>query len=330
MLARMMQMILAVLKGVFTGLFRRIVRGRTQPSWSFGFEMAVAVQRAVVALMARLRGAALRRISGGGLAPSPAVAELPFERVSSPVRGAWIRPLGGGAEGGVVLFLHGGGYVVGSVDSHHDLAGRLVLAGGFDLFSLEYRLAPEHPHPTALEDALAAYRWLLELGHSAARLAIAGDSAGGGLTTALLVSIRDAGLPMPAAAALVCPWVDLSLSLPSIEANAGTDYLEAWVLKIWAADYAAGAALDGPTLSPLHADLAGLPPLLIQVGEAEILRDDGVELAAKAGKAGVDVTLEREPEMPHDWHMLARIDARGAKSIEDLAAFLRQHLDGGA
>jgi monoterpene epsilon-lactone hydrolase len=317
----MFRLILAMLGGIIAGTFRRLSRGPTQPSWSYLFDVMISGQRALLGHMSTLSGAALRKVSAGGMAASKEVAALGFDRVSEPVRGAWIRP-NGGAGAGTLLFLHGGGYVVGSIESHHEFAGRLAMASGLDVFTLDYRLAPEHPHPAAVEDAAAAWHWLLEQGHAPEHMVVAGDSAGGGLTAALLLKLREQGAPLPAAAGLVCPWVDLTLSHPSIEGNLASDMLSRGPLEIWSRDYSGGADPASPLISPLNADLAGLPPMLVQVGDAEVLRDEGVAFASKAEKAGVDVQLSRWPEMPHDWHMMANMDPRGGEAITELGEYL--------
>jgi monoterpene epsilon-lactone hydrolase len=324
--APMFGLISALLRGALAGLWHRLIHGPTLPSWSFKFDLTVWVQRAVVRHIATMSGLALRRISAQGGSVSAPVAELIFIAVDSPIPGAWIRPVAGDGRG-VVLFLHGGGYVIGSVESHRDFAGRMVIAGGFDVFSLEYRLAPEHPHPAALEDAIAAYRWLLAEGHDPTQICVAGDSAGGGLATALLIALRDAGDPLPAGAGLVCPWVDLTSSQPSIESNAHTDYLSHAVLDKWSREYAGAADRSLPLISPVEGDLSGLPPLLIQVGNAEILRDEGVLLSRRVRDAGGKTELVRFPEMPHDWHLMANVEPRGQRAIAELAVYLRRTLD---
>lgn len=320
----MFKLFATMLVGMLGGALRRMLRGPTQPSWSFLFDVMVSGQRKALGLMSSLSGPALRRISAGGLPPSKEVAALGLDRIAEPVIGGWIRT--GGESRGVVLFLHGGGYVVGSIESHHDFAGRLALASGLDVFTLEYRLAPEHPHPAALDDAVAAWSWLLAQGHAPERIVVAGDSAGGGLSAALLLRLRDEGGPMPAAAGLVCPWVDLTCSSPSIDANVASDMLSRAPLEGWAKDYAGSADPASPLISPLHGNLSGLPPLLIQVGDAEILRDEGVELAERARRAGVDVKLVRWPEMPHDWHMMSNIEPRGVEAISELGDYLRERV----
>jgi acetyl esterase/lipase len=237
--------------------------------------------------------------------------------------GEWLIPAGAAADR-CVYYLHGGGYVCGSCATHRAVVGRIAGAAGVPVFSLEYRLAPEHPCPAAVVDAWMGYWWLLEQGFSPHHIVLAGDSAGGGLALALLVALRDAGLPMPAGAALLSPWVDLALTAPSLTMNEGTDYLNLAILDASAAMYLAGRSADEPLASPLYADLRRLPPLLVQVGTAEMLLDDGVRLAERGAAAGVDVTLERWDDMVHVWHFMFLIEPRARQAIRSIARFVQR------
>ncbi|BCJ48413.1 alpha/beta hydrolase [Actinoplanes ianthinogenes] len=198
----------------------------------------------------------------------------------------------------VVLYLHGGGYVVGSHRTGARLASALVARTGGTGYSLDYRLAPEHPYPGAVEDALAAYREVL-VTTAASDIVVAGDSAGGGLTVALLVAAREAGLPQPAAAAVFSPWADLTLTGESLRTRAGADPLFDVPALRWYADHYAPTAAAARAASPIFADLSGLAPLLVQVGGDELLLDDAVRLAARAAADDVEVTLEVGPGLPH-------------------------------
>lgn len=224
----------------------------------------------------------------------------------------------------VVLYLHGGGYVSGSPATHLAVTARLAQEAGARLLSLDYRLAPEHPFPAALEDAWAAYWWLLTEQHVASsQIVVAGDSAGGGLTLALLLALRDAGMPLPAGAVGLSPWLDLTLSGATLTANAATDYLNRDVLHASAQMYSHGHALDDPLLSPLYADLHGLPPLLIQAGGAEMLLDDSRRFAARAQAAGVAVELSIFPHMVHVWHFTWRLEAQARRALAQIGEFVR-------
>lgn len=238
------------------------------------------------------------------------------------MRAEWIHPENADRDR-AILFLHGGGYMVGSIDSHRDLATRIAKAANIPALTIDYRRAPEHPFPAALDDALYAYRWLVgEGGFAADKLAIVGDSAGGGLTLATALALRDAGEPMPGALAAMSPWVDLACDTPSLVGS--TDPLmQPGPVKLMAMAFLAGQDPRSPRISPLFADLAGLPRTLIQVGGAEGLRDDGERFAARAKAAGVDVTLEVWDDMFHAWQLFAVMLDDGQRAIERIGAFLR-------
>jgi len=233
--------------------------------------------------------------------PLPGVTATPVDAGGVPA--TWFSATGG-AAGRIVLYLHGGGYVMGSVRSHRPLLERLALAVQGRVLALDYRLAPEAPFPAAVEDACAAWHWLLASGAAPERIAVAGDSAGGGLAVALLVALRDARVALPACAVSISPWTDMTASGPSMHTRAARDpMVQRAALLAIAATYLDGAAPETPLASPLNAELDGLPPLLIQVGDAETLLDDSTRLAARLEAAGVDVTLEVWDDMIHVWHL---------------------------
>jgi monoterpene epsilon-lactone hydrolase len=226
----------------------------------------------------------------------------------------------------VILYLHGGAYVIGSINTHRELASRLTRAAAARVLVIDYRLGPEHPHPAAVDDAVAAYRWLLSQGVSPARISVGGDSAGGGLTVATLVAVRDAGLPMPAAGVCLSPWVDLEGIGESMTTKAAVDPMvqRDGLLKM-AAAYLGGQSPRTPLASPLYANLSGLPPLLIQVGTAETLLDDSTRLAERARKAGVQVTLEPWEDMIHVFQAFASMLPEGRQAIEGIGEFVRKN-----
>jgi acetyl esterase/lipase len=262
-------------------------------------------------------------------APLPVPADVACE----PLRAAglaaeWIRPVDA-PRNAALLYLHGGGYVIGSINTHRAHIATLAQAAGMPSLAIEYRLAPECPFPAAVEDATAAYRWLLAQGIAPERLAIAGDSAGGGLTIATLVALRDAGDQLPAAAVCFSPWVDLEGVGESMTARAAADPIiqKPGMLRL-AVAYLGGKDPRTPLGAPLYADLGGLPPLLVQVGEAETLYDDAVRLVDRARAAGVAATLEAWPEMIHVWQLFAPMLPEGRQAVTDAGRFLATHVRG--
>jgi monoterpene epsilon-lactone hydrolase len=230
-----------------------------------------------------------------------------------------------GAHGdGVILYLHGGGYVVGSARTGANLAAPIARRTGIPAVSLDYRLAPENPFPAAVEDALAAYRELLESGRD---VVLAGDSAGGGLAIATMVAIGRAGLPQPAAAVVFSPWVDLSLSGVSIDARGELDPLFTRAhVREYADHYLAGQAPRNELASPLFADLTGLPPLLIQVGSYEVLLDDALRLAVRAAECEVDVSLDVAAGAPHVYQYFEGALDEADEALDRTAGFLARRL----
>lgn len=233
-----------------------------------------------------------------------------------------------GADAGrVILFLHGGGYVICSPRTHRDMICRITRASSARALSLEYRLAPEHPHPAALEDALAAYRWLLDTGTPPSKIAVMGDSAGGGLTLSLLQALRDRALPLPACAVCLSPWADLTCSSSSFRKNSRKDpLLPARVVPDFARMYAPDGDLAQPSVSPLYGDFTGLPPLLIHVGTDEILLDDSTGVAEKAARDGASVELKIWPNMIHVFQALAFMHPAARQSIREIGAFVARHI----
>lgn len=245
---------------------------------------------------------------------------------SGGVKGEWVRT-NVSVPDAALLYVHGGGYLIGSSKSHRHMVGALSVESGLPVFSADYRLAPEHPFPAALDDAVAAYKGLLDKGIASARLAIAGDSAGGGLTIATLVALRDRGLPLPACAVAISPWCDLSQGGEAYRARAKRDpIVSKGGLDKMAAAYLNGADPKTPLASPVFADLKGLPPLLIQVGTEEALYDDALTLKARAESAGVEVSLESWGGMIHVWHIFHPILSEGRDAIARIGRFLKARI----
>jgi epsilon-lactone hydrolase len=238
----------------------------------------------------------------------------------------WIAAPGASDEQ-VIYWLHGGGYCIGSVNTHRGLLARTSAAARARVFAIDYRLAPEDPFPAAVEDAVAGYLWLLSTGVDPAQLVIGGDSAGGGLAAATLVALNEDGKPLPAGAVLISPWTDLALTGESLSSKAEADPMitNDGIARVRDA-YVDSWDQNDPLISPIYADLSGLPPLLIQVGENEVLLDDSTRLAERAEAAGVDASLEVWPEMIHVWHFFAGMLPEGQQAIDRIGEWVRQRL----
>ena len=256
--------------------------------------------------------------------------ELPedavFEQVGAGgVSAEWISTPGV-AEDRVVMYLHGGGYMIGSMRTHRSPLSYLSRVSDARVLGLNYRLAPEHPFPAAVEDSVAAYRWLLAEGVSPRRIAIGGDSCGGGLTIATLVALKYFGDPLPAAGISHSGWTDLAHTGDTFETNAEEDPLiDKEMLEGMAAAYLGDRSRTTPLASPYYADLQGLPPLLVQVGTAEVLLDDSLRLADRAKEAGVDVTLEVWDDMPHVWQAFASFLPEAREALDHCGQFVQKH-----
>jgi acetyl esterase/lipase len=224
-----------------------------------------------------------------------------------------------------LLYLHGGGYVIGSLDSHRHLVAEAGRAVGSWALALDYRLAPEHPFPAAVDEAIAGYRFLLARDYPPGRIAIAGDSAGGGLVVSAMVAIRDAGLPPPACGWCISPWVDMEAAGETMTTRGAVDPMvqRAGILDM-ARLYLNGADPHSPLAAPIYADLTGLAPLLIQVGASETLLDDALRLAKTTGAADVRVDLQIWPEMVHVWHLFHPELKAGLRAIEEGGSFVRR------
>ncbi len=274
-----------------------------------------------------LRGGSLEQVraardkSSKRMFPAPpGVSVQPAQLGGCP--GEWLRPAGAAANT-VLLYLHGGAYITGSCHTHRGLAGHLAQSAGLDCFLLDYRLAPEHPFPAAVEDAQAAYL-ALHNQDPARTIVLAGDSAGGGLALALALRLRDAGHAAPGAMALLSPWTDLTLSLPTHQSKAAKDpfFPDSTTLSMAAQLYAASSDLTQPLVSPHFAALHDLPPTLIHVGEHEALLGDAQALAAKLQAAGTSVQLQEFQGMWHVWQIFAGRFAEADASVKQLGAFL--------
>ncbi len=291
-------------------------------------EAELAAIRAMLASGTRPADLAGRRQRLDGLT---ARFEMPADVIVEPVdangvQAEWTRtPAADPAR--VILFLHGGGYVAGSIQSHRHMLAQAGREAGTRTLALAYRLAPEHPFPAALDDALTGYRFLLAQGFRPENIVLAGESAGGGLAIATLVSLRDAGTALPACAWCSSPWADLEMSGGTMETKSDVDPLiQAPYLRELAAAYLNGQDPRMPLASPIHADLRGLPPLLIQAGSDETLLDDAIRLAGVAAAADVRTTLQVWPHMIHAWHLFYTELADGRRSLAEMGTFVRATL----
>lgn len=258
----------------------------------------------------------------------PAAGDIKFEEVDSAgLRGEWSIAPGSDASR-VLLFFHGGGYCSGSILSHRRLVTEAGRASKTRTLAIQYRLAPEHPFPAALDDTLAAWSFLRQSGIAARHIVVGGDSAGVGLTIALINRLRDAGEPTPGCAWLLSPWTDLTLSGSTLATKDAVDPIihRAYLAELIEAYLPAGVDRKDPRVSPLYADLKSFPPTLIQVGACETLLDDSTRFAAVAGSANVDVTLEIWPDMIHAWPMWNAHLAAGRRALANAGEFIRRHL----
>lgn len=304
--------------------FRRLFKGPLHPGWTYRFEAAAEVVRNGVASGIDLPVAELRRdMISARIHPSiwKAVRHERTEFAGRPAEtftpSAWTR------DDPTILYFHGGGYIVCSPATHRDLISRIAVAAGARAIAIDYRKAPEHPFPLPIDDCEAAYRALLDAGTPPNKIFVAGDSAGGGLTMAVLLRARDAGLPMPRAAVLLSPWVDLECVGESIRENARFDYLPPAGLPMSSDHYLQGADRRHPHASPIHADLRGLPPLLIQTGGAELFLSENRRLAEALRSAAVDVVHRVEAGMVHVYPAFASFVPECAPAIDEIGAFVR-------
>ncbi|WP_054693055.1 alpha/beta hydrolase [Syntrophomonas palmitatica] len=226
----------------------------------------------------------------------------------------------------VMLYFHGGGYVSGTCQSHRAIVAKFVRRSGLPALLFEYRLAPEHPFPAALDDAVIAYSWLLDQGISSSNIALLGDSAGGGLVLATLLALRDKGISLPAAAAVYSPVTDYTCSGESYRTNAKVCLSPKGIAPAFARHYAGDLDPGLPYISPLFGDLHGLPPLLILVGSDETLLDDATRFAAKAKACGVDVTLRIEPGMFHCYPAMAPLFPEATRAMKEICRFIQLKL----
>lgn len=256
-----------------------------------------------------------RRNMEAGIGAFPSDISIELKAVDAHgVKGEW-QWMAGTATDAAMLYVHGGGYAIGSITTHRSMTSSIAKDLKGRVLSLDYRLAPEHPCPAAVEDALSAYRFLLDQGVKPAKTVIAGDSAGGGLTIATLQAIRDAGLPLPAGGWCISPWTDMTGTSGTMTSKAEEDLMISREALLEFADAYTGGDRNNPKATVLNASFKDLPPLFIQVGSAEILLGDALALAAKAAEANVPVTLETWPNMPHVFQMFGPMLSEGRDAL---------------
>lgn len=307
---------------------RRKVQGPLRPSWDPTFEALAELFHQGSMRITRLPLEAQRRSTQSvmlGFPSSPLYQETTFEKVSAGgVPAEWFKRADSGER--TILYLHGGGYGLGTIDTHRDLIARVCRSSRASALAVEYRLAPEHPFPAQLEDAATAYLWLLQRGIDPRHIVIAGDSAGGGLTLSLLVKLRDEAFPLPAAAVCLSPWVDLEGLGESIDVNHRFDYISRRALAQYRKRFVDDENVRHPLAAPLYAELHRLPPLLVQVGSAEVLLDDSRRIVERARHAGVDVKLRIWEDMIHVWQLFAFLVPQGSAAIDEIGAFILEHV----
>jgi monoterpene epsilon-lactone hydrolase len=302
---------------------RRLFRGARRSDWSWTMEVVAACAKEVLRRVERLPDAAAQRRAL--TMPQPAPRNLRAEPIDAGgVPASWLIPQNDAGEA-IVYYLHGGGYIFQPRQPDY-LAGQVAQAAHSRTLTLSYRLSPEHPFPAAVEDALAGYRFLLNQGISPSRLAVAGDSAGGGLALALLLSLRDAREPLPALAILLSPWVDMECQGGSMTTNEPYDYLSQQMTLLWAGWYLGDADPRDPLASPINARLDGLPPLYIQAGGAEILIDQIKAFEVQAKADGARIQLEVWKNMIHDFQAFNTLIPEGRQAIERIGEVFMQHI----
>ena len=322
----MLRLLGILIATLFTTICARFRRGPARPSWGFQFEWVVAFLRRDFQESAAWSYAELRRDLNGRRYPGQSQKRVERMReLLGGVPAVWFSPRD--PKPGVVLFFHGGSYIFGSVETTHaEMAASLAERSGHEVVGIEYRLAPEHPYPAALEDALAAFDALVASGTEARQIVVAGDSAGGNLALSLELALRDRGSSQARAALLISPWLDLTASRPSCRKGDAVDYGQTSFLLKHARDFAGGVPLDDPRISPINAELTGLAPIFVLAGSAERLFDECAELVALAQRAGVVAELCVAEDMPHNPPAMASFHPNAADAFEKCGQFVAEQL----
>jgi len=304
---------------------RRLLKGARFPNWNWTLESSTyfTKQQTKIAFdMLDIEDG--REYEDSFMFASPALAKVKIEPVTAPVKGHWVQPKAA-MRPVTVLYLHGGGYAYYS-RAHHNLIALVTLSVGSRTFALDYRLTPEHAFPAQLEDAMAAYRWLIQSGVEPGNLVVMGDSAGGNLSLALLLALKEAQEPLPAMAVCISPWTDATNSGQSMTGNESHDWVEKRMPVRWAGWYCKDTLASHPLVSPVNADLIGLPPVYIQAGSAEILRDMIISFAENSKKQGAQVRLEVWENMTHDFQAYGDLIPESQEALRRIGEIVREYV----
>ncbi len=319
----------AVIAALARTLAKRLIHGPLHPSWTLRVEILHRASRTTLGKTFVYGLPWMRALQNSAPVAGKIARRVRFEDVqANGVAARWCVPGDAGEPERTLVYFHGGGYVFGSRDSNRELVARIALAANARVLAVDYRLAPESHFPAAHDDCLAATRWVMDSGISPRCVAVGGDSAGAALSLATLFALRDAGAPLPAAAVLLCPWVDPQAAGGSIDTNEPTDIANRDFLMACLDRYMGEGDPEDPRVTPLRGQFAGLPPLLIQVGALEMVLDQSRELAARATRAGLDVTLSEYPGMFHVFQTLASFIPEAEAAINEIGDFLSKSLTG--
>ena len=301
--------------------WKRLHHGPVSPERNLWLEICVEATRKLLTEINTWPPARMQAVSALGM-PRKLLRQVKISKVSLAGVPAE-RTIARGADNGpTLLYIHGGGMVLCSPRSHRDIISHIAVAAGACVYAPDYRLAPQNPFPAGLEDVFTAYRALLDQGIQPNRIVVAGDSAGGTLTLALLLKLREAGLPNPAAAVTMCPGADLTFPGESWTRNITTDCLSLPIVRQWVSYYARPDQLKDPLVSPIHGKFTGFPPMMVQTGTSECFYDNITLLVEKLKAAQVDVTFEIYPEMPHVWHLYRAVSPQGDAAIQSIARYI--------
>lgn len=324
-------MMLQAMGALASTIGRRLRHGPLRPSWSLIFETSICLLRRTSQRAAALDPLAERALWAAMKAPPAKVFGSVTQRDDDigGVRARWFEPRELRTDA-TIIYVHGGSFIYGSFESHGELIAHLAVTSGARVLALDYRLAPEHRYPAALDDVLAAYAALLEAGTAPSKVVLAGDSAGGNLVLATLLRLRSEGRPMPAGVIALSPWVDLARQGGSLESNQTIDWGVPAAFARWARTYLPEGQLDDPRVSPIHGDFSATSPLLVLYGECEMLRDQLEDFIERVRAAGQPIEAERYPDMVHGWMTLASATPQAALAFERCARFVAERTNASA